>query len=66
MLLKWLSAAHVVLQGALRQEEFPTLTSGAQGPAPPPDNAAYGRPVPGYDEDERHYLPPGANTAWPA
>lgn len=47
------------LQGGLRQDEFPTLSGGPQGPGGPPDGAAYGR-HPAYDEDERHFLqPPG-------
>ena len=45
------------LQGNLRQDDFPTLSGGPQGPGGPPDGA--GR-HPAYDEDERHYLqPPG-------
>ncbi|KAL0045790.1 hypothetical protein WJX82_004514 [Trebouxia sp. C0006] len=46
-------------QGNLRQDEFPTLSGGPQGPAGPPDGAAFGR-HPAYEEDERQFVgPPG-------
>jgi len=49
----------MLLQGNLRQDEFPTLSGGPQGPAGPPDGAAFGR-HPAYEEDERQFVgPPG-------
>lgn len=49
----------MLLQGNLRQDEFPTLSGGPQGPGAPPDGAAFGR-HPAYEEDERHFVgPPG-------
>ncbi len=51
--------APMLLQGNLRQDEFPTLSGGPQGPAAPPDGAAFGR-HPAYEEDERQFVgPPG-------
>jgi len=49
----------MLLQGNLRQDEFPTLSGGPQGPGGPPDVAAFGR-HPAYEEDERQFVgPPG-------
>lgn len=49
----------MLLQGNLRQDEFPTLSGGPQGPGGPPDGAALGR-HPAYEEDERQFMgPPG-------
>ncbi|KAL0021200.1 hypothetical protein WJX77_011829 [Trebouxia sp. C0004] len=42
-------------QGNLRQDEFPTLSGGPQGPGGPPDGAAFGR-HPAYEEDERQFV----------
>ena len=44
----------MLLQGNLRQDEFPTLSGGPQGPGGPPDGAAFGR-HPAYEEDERQF-----------
>lgn len=47
------------MQGNLRQDDFPTLSGGPQGPGGPPDGAGYGRHT-AYDEDERQLIgPPG-------
>ncbi len=52
----------MLLQGNLRQDEFPTLSGGPQGPAGPPDGAAFGR-HPAYEEDERQFVgPPGQRS----
>ena len=47
-----------MVQGNLRQDDFPTLSGGPQGGHP--DTAAYGR-HPAYDEDERHFMQPSGD-----
>ena len=45
----------MLLQGNLRQDEFPTLSGDPHGPGGPPDGAAFGR-HPAYEEDERQFV----------